>query len=153
MKYVTIKKLILVLPMAITSMGLSATDFSNEDTVFGRYYLLADRGDMVFYVEVATLYAVAAAKVRGRYITQHSPSTDDTRSMVTWIEVDCEERTIAKSRVDHWSGDWGNGKLVSSRWLGGEPRAVESNSLRDDIVSFFCGYLQTAAIRQEPANA
>ena len=116
-----------------TGLGLAPST-----TRVGPYQLVADLGDMVVYADWTSPRATTHQTLSVSHLVQHEPSTDNTRSMVYHQEINCWARTIATVKVEHWSGNWGDGEVLLTEVLNRKPQTVSFRSLRSRLLDFFC---------------
>lgn len=110
----------------------------------GPFMLLADRGEVVFYLDTDSLYSVSQTSVGGTYLIQHEMSSDGSRSMVNHIRIDCIRREIFKEKVEHWTGNWGDGELVVAEHLQGWKKRVRKGNIFKTIFKTVCQQLSMA---------
>lgn len=133
-------KLLVLFSMAAFNPALAA---SNLGLVEGRpqigpYLLIENLGDMVVYADLTSPRPTSPQTLIASHLVQHEPSTENTRSMVYHQEINCWARTIADTKVEHWSGDWGNGEILLTETVHRKPQKVGYRSLRSRLVDFFC---------------
>lgn len=131
---------LVVLGLAAVNRVLAA---SNLGLVEGRpqigpYLLIENLGDMVVYADLTSPRPTSRQTLIASHLVQHEPSTENTRSMVYHQEINCWARTIADTKVEHWSGDWGNGEVLLTETVHRKPQKVGYRSLRGRLVDFFC---------------
>ena len=93
---------------------------------------------MVFYADKASITISPHQTIAATYLVQHEASTDETRSMVNHIQVNCIARTIRKTKVTHWTGNWGDGRLVITEELSSDEKPVGTRGIQSKLVSFIC---------------
>jgi hypothetical protein len=104
----------------------------------GSFYLIAQRDGMVFYADKASITISPHQTIAATYLVQHEASTDETRSMVNHVQVNCIARTIRKIKVTHWTGNWGDGRLVTTEELSSDQKPVGTRGIQSKLVSFIC---------------
>ena len=104
----------------------------------GPFYLIAHQGGMVFYVNKASIKISSHQTIAATYLVQHEASTDDTRSMVNHVQVNCMARSMKKIQVTHWTGNWGDGLLVITEQISNSGRSVGTRGIQSKLVSFIC---------------
>lgn len=118
---------------ATSNLGLS-----DRPVRIGPYQLIENLGDMVVYADLTSPRPTSSQTLIASHLVQHEPSTENTRSMVYHQEINCWARTIADTKVEHWSGDWGNGEVLLTETVRRKPQKVGYRSLRSRLVDFFC---------------
>ena len=135
--------ILILIIFSFFAQSLLATTFriGPSSRNIGPFYLIAQRDGMVFYVDKASITISHHQTIAATYLVQHEASTDDTRSMVNHVQVNCMARSMRKIKVTHWTGNWGDGLLVITEQLSSDQKPVGTRGIQSKLVSFICANL------------